>query len=485
MPPASRLRRAFLVAGPFLLVAGVRLATMGDALTNDEAGSAVVGRSWLRGDFPGVDPSAYGAYWFDRPPLLPLVYGLADLAGGATGVRLLGLAAALALVALVGRIARTVLGQQAVLASRWIAAPLLASAPMQADRTYGELLAAVPAALAVWLLALVCARVRGRVVLESFAAGAAAVAALLVKQSALDAALVAAALAFAGHLPRRAVVAGAAGMAATLALVAAWAATTPGGIGGLVEVTIGFRLEQLGANAASDAAPVVGVARLLLPAVLSGLLVAALAASIGIARLAGGWRRVLLASWCVAAVLGMLGGGFYWPHYLIQLVPPIALGGAALMTTPRSGRMPALTLAALLAALAIAGPQLRQLVPHTGRFDDLARRVGEQVRERSEPGDRILVLQARPGIVHASGLRSATPWLWSAIVQTRPGVAEEVERTLGSSAPPRWVVRWDTRPTTDKRRDVRVLALLHRRYDRVEDVEDRTIWRLRADVRQR
>ena len=47
---------------------------------------------------------------------------------------------------------------------------------------------------------------------------------------------------------------------------------------------------------------------------------------------------VTLAAWLAAGAVGVLGGGSYWPHYLIQLVAPASLlAGAALARAPRAG----------------------------------------------------------------------------------------------------------------------------------------------------
>lgn len=473
---------------PFVLVVAVRCATLRDPLTNDESGSAVVGRSWLLGDAPRDAMSAYGAYWFDRPPLLPLLYGVADLAGGAIGVRLLGMAAALALVFLIARSTEMMAGRRAATFATFVAAALVVAAPMQADRAYGELFAAVPATLAAWMLVRICAREAGTRdaaargwwtpdVRDGCIAGVAAVVAVLVKQSALDALVIAAVLLAARHLPRRAVCAGIVGMLVPVALTAAWMLTASAGPAAVVDAVIGFRLEQLGGARAEDAAPLTGMVRLALPALLSGMVIAAAAAVVGIWRVVG-WRRLVLVAWFAGALLGVLGGGFYWPHYLIQLIAPIAVAAGIAFAAPGRVRRAGLVTCGVLVVLAIVGPALRPLVPHTGRFDARAQSVGQDVARRGAEDDEILVLTARPGVVHASGLRSASPWLWEAMIQTRPGVGQHLLRVLESRRPPRWVVTWDD-GTTRFDEHARIQAAVHERYTRVAVHGFSGVWQLR------
>lgn len=69
-------------------------------LSPDEGGFLLVASQWQPGG------SLYGHYWVDRPPLLISIFDLADHAGGAVGLRLIGIAAVLASVFLAGRLAR-------------------------------------------------------------------------------------------------------------------------------------------------------------------------------------------------------------------------------------------------------------------------------------------------------------------------------------------------------------------------------------------
>ena len=180
LPLRERGRAWWALGGCLLLALVLRAPYLSTGLGLDEGGVAFIAKNW-----PSGDGSLYGSYWLDRPPLLVALYRVAVL-GGDTGVRVLGALAALALVTVVTMLAREVAGQRAGLIAGLLAALLTGSVVISAVYTPGELLAAVPSALSVLCLVLAHRRRRARWV---FAAGLLAAAALLIKQSFLDAGL--------------------------------------------------------------------------------------------------------------------------------------------------------------------------------------------------------------------------------------------------------------------------------------------------------
>ena len=63
---------------------------------------------------------------------------------------------------------------------------------------------------------------------------------------------------------------------------------------------------------------------------------------LGLARLGDRRLAIVLGAWLAAGVAGVLAGGSYWPHYLIQLVAPAsALAAVGLARVPRRGRVAA------------------------------------------------------------------------------------------------------------------------------------------------
>ena len=84
---ATRTRTVLAVAAAVLLGVALRLPFLTDPLEPDEAGYLLVARQWHL-----LDAHLYGHLWVDRPPLLVLLFRLADT-WGPYGVRLLGVAA--------------------------------------------------------------------------------------------------------------------------------------------------------------------------------------------------------------------------------------------------------------------------------------------------------------------------------------------------------------------------------------------------------
>jgi 4-amino-4-deoxy-L-arabinose transferase-like glycosyltransferase len=437
LPRVSERRGAWLTLGGCLLIALLlRVPWLSAPLGRDEGGIALLAQHWGGG-------SLYGEYWLDRPPLLILLFKLAVL-GGADGVRALGAAAALALVAAVTFLARALAGVRAGMIAGLLAALLSGSSVIASVYTPGELLAAVPSTLSV--LCLVHAH-RSRRTWAVVAAGALAVTAVLVKQSFLDAGFAGVVFVLGSALAERRVrvrwpLAYALGAAVPLALVLAWLAVAGVSLGYFVYTMFGFRLDLLHTLAVTSLPLVDRLRQLEEPAWDAGLTLVVAGA---VAGLVVGLRRdrVLIATcaaWLAAAVVGVLGGGSYFVHYLIELVPVgSVLAAAALARLPAPAGAAALAVVAYL-ALTSADEGFRWLDHHTPHHRELA--IGSYIRQQSRPGDTLYVMYARPNIVFYSGRRQPYPYLWSLMVIVRPGAVARLQRLLASPRRPTWLVRW-------------------------------------------
>src|SRR4051794_23387351 len=406
-PARTLLRTRWVVAACALLALALRAPFFSTALGRDEGGIAFIARQW-----PGRQGSLYGAYWLDRPPLLVALYKLAGW-GGDLGVRALGAVAAAALVLAVWRLGRAGAGEEAGRVAALMAALLSGSFALGAVQTPAELLAAVPSTLSVLCL------VRGRL----FAAGLLAAGALLVKQSFLDAGVAGLAFLILSRRPRW-WLEYAAGVALPVAVLAAWNGS------GFAYALVGFRLEALGTLAASSLPLQDRLGQLAGPALGSGLVVAVPAALAGIVRA----RNRMLAAWLAGALIGVLGGGSYWPHYLIQLVP-VTCVGVALLRPPR-------VLLAAFAAISVAATLGGLGYDHPHPPYRSTRAVARYVRTHARPGDTQYVLYARANLLHYVGLPSPYPYHWSLMVRARPGAIPRLRRLLASPARPTWVVEW-------------------------------------------
>jgi hypothetical protein len=425
------------VGGCVVLALVLRAPYLWTPLGRDEGGIAYIARNW-----PGGHGSLYGSYWLDRPPVLVGLFKVAVL-GGDRGVRVLGALAAVALVVLIAALGRQVAGERAGRIAGLLAALLTGCVAIDAVLTPGELLAAVPSSLSVLCLVLAHRRRETRLVL---AAGLLAAGALLVKQSFLDAvvagvAFVAVTAAHDREVRVRWPLAYVAGAGTPLVALLVWQVAAKLSGGGFVYALAGFRLDALHALSGSDIPLRERVTALLDPALLSGLVVVVPAALAGLRRLRG--DRVLLitfSAWLAAAVVGVMGGGSYWPHYLIELVPVSCVGAAVLLAAaPARTRMAVLGAATALSLVAaIAGAIY--VGQHPLRLPELA--VARYVRSHARPGDTQYVMYARANVAYYDGLPTPYPYQWSLMVRAVPGARTRLQHLLGSDRRPTWVVQW-------------------------------------------
>ena len=439
-PRASERRVTALVLGAALLVMlGARLLYLHVPLGIDEGGVAWIAKAWGTGGHGSI----YGAYWLDRPPLLVALYKLA-VYGGDVGVRLLGALAAAGLVTLTTLVARAVAGDRAARLAAVLSAAMAGSVALAAVYTPAELLASVPACGSI--LCLLAAGRRGQ--LRWFAAaGFLAVTAVLVKQSFLDAGF-AGAVFLAWTIARgwrgglRSAGAYAAGALVSIAAVGVWLAVAHVAPGTLVYALFGFRVHALQVLSASQAPLHVRLHTLLAPGALSGMFVVLLIAPAGLRALARRDRAtaVTFGAWLAAGCFGVLAGGSYWPHYLIQLVAPacVLTGAALARVRPLRGK----AVAGALATLAIVGSVVAEPSKATIQQRGGVLSAANYLRAHARPGDTQYVLYARANVDYYAGLPSPFPFAWSLIIRAYPGATTRLLHLLDSPQRPTWIVGW-------------------------------------------
>jgi hypothetical protein len=450
----------------------LRAPWLAEPLGNDEGGLLYVAETWTSGG-----PFAYGDYFLDRPPLLVLLFRMAAETAGVDAVRAVGAVAVAALVALVTLVGRELGGASA---ARWAAvltAVLGSSLALSSVFTPAELIAALPSTASVLLLLVALRRPRARPLLLA-GAGALAVAALLVKQSFVDALI--AGLVFlvaSAWFDRRAARprfadAGAylCGAAVPIAGLVLWHQLAGLPTGSLAYALVGFRLDGLGTLSGSpgDLLGRFGT-RLLLPLAASGLLVVAAWAVPGVARLRE--RPIAcaaIAAWGLAGTMAILLGGSYWAHYAIQVVPvSAAAAGLALSAArPALARATAAMLTLLVAGELLVGPSVR-----TALARDLgAHAVAAFVRDQSQARDTIYVRYSQANISYYSGLRNPYSYQWSLMLRTIPGAERQLRTLLASSRRPTWVVEWEPATAYGLDRSGATTRILDRRYREVATV---------------
>jgi hypothetical protein len=472
---SERVRTWWALVGCVLLALVLRVPYLSTPLGRDEGGLAYMAQHWGSGH-----GSLYGAYWVDRPPLLLVLFKLAVL-GGQDGVRALGAVAAVALVIGVALLARAVAGSRASWIAGLLAALLSSSVSIGSIFTPGEILAVVPSTFSV--LCLILAH-RSRQTRFIVAAGALAVGAALIKQSFLDAGFagvvfVAVSATLDREVRLRWPLAYVAGAAIPLAALLVWLVAADESIGDFVYTLFGFRLQLLHTLAGSNIPLRARFEKLQEPAWESGLAIALVVA------LAGLWvlrkDRVLVVTfgaWLAAGIVGVLGGGSYFAHYLIELVPVSCVGASVVIAR---AALP-IRIVLLAAVLAVALPTAREgaqyMSHHHLRHTEVD--VAGYVREHARPGDTDYVMYARPNVVYYAGLRHPYPYMWSLMVRAKPGALEELRRLLGSSRRPTWLVKWHDAGAWELDPDHRTEGLIARGYRLAAIVCDHAIY-LRDD----
>ncbi len=456
----------------------------------DEGGFAMVARYQHHGG-----GYLYGPQWVDRPPALLAFF---DLAGqlGAVGVRVGAGLAAVVLVGAVAVAARAVAGPAAAAWSAWTAFAFASSALLAAEQLNGELLAAMCVALS--FAGLLVARrddVDVRLaVLSAGGAGLSAAVAVCTKQNFVDGLVFAVVLLVAtglrsrrrGRVGYRRLVAMCSGFAAAaLTVVVAvchWAGDH-GGVSVLLYAMYGFRRDASFVLAQSWAEPVQRLGILSVVALGTGL--AVLGGHLLVCH-----RRLLRLSppasaLCAAALVeaaGVLGGGNFWPHYLIGLVPTVALGaGLAAAQGPAvaARRTRALVVYAVLATC-VASPvaAVVQAVLPSAPYTS-----GRWLARSSRPADTLVVPYTHANVIDASGLTPVYPYSWSLPLRTLDPRLELLRRPLDSDARPTWVFVWDRLQDWDLDSDHRVEGALRRHYRRVARVCGHDVW-LRRDAQR-
>lgn len=440
-------------------------------LGNDEGGLAYIAGAWRDG---GAFP--YGDFFIDRPPALLFVFRLADATGGTAAVRTIGVVAAALLILIVTLLVRELHGDRSARWAAMLTAIMASSAVIGAIYLPAEAVAVLPSAASVLCLIAADRRRRGRVLLF-FGAGALALASLLVKQSFGDA-LVAGvvymvAATIIGRFSRRELLSAAAvyvlGCATVVGGLEIWEHMTSVPDGSMSYALIGFRLDGLEALAGSAGGlPGRFAERLMLPLLGSGLGLIAIWSIVGLRVLAP--KRLIwitIAGWGLAGGAGVLAGGSYWPHYLLQLVPfAVVTASIALSAGPvRRAKMTAGALALLAVGGFALGPSISAAAPDAAAPD-----IGRYLRDHANRSDTAYVLYSQANVLYYSGLESPYPYAWSLMMRAIPDAQARLRLLLASPRRPTWIVRWESVEAYGLDQSGATARLLARHYREVAEV---------------
>jgi len=441
---------------------------------SDEGGYLAVARQW----HPG--PSLYGHYWVDRPPLLVALFQLAAALGGLPALRVLGALCAAVAVLGVAEACRCVVGRRGAAAGAALAAALFASPQLGTVQVNGELLAAP---FVAWSIALTLRALRPSPPtpgLAAFGAGAAAVAAVLVKQNMVEPLLFGLVAVLVerrtGALTRVAVrriaTAATAGAATALVLVGVWTVLHGTSLAGVFDATYPFRLRAAAVLATLRDQGQAHRADLLLHACLGSgvLLVVAVFLWTVLRRRAGApvvWGVSVALAWACASIV--LSGGF-WDHYLVELVVPVAMAGGLLVGTLDPGTLglrPSPWRPALVPVAAVGLVIVVALTHWAGglstRMSDRGAGVGAAIAAVASRRDTVVSAVGDAETVQTSGLRSPYPYLWTLPAQVDDPRLARLAGLLEGPAAPTWLVPWD-RPSFSPSSQERLDAVVASRY---------------------
>jgi hypothetical protein len=401
----------------------------GRSLSPDEGGLLLLAGQWSPGS------SLYGDYFVDRPPGLIALAALADALGGGWAFRVLGIVAVVTSVLLagaIGRIAAPTRSAAPVLTAA--TAALLTTTPLFGGTVVNGELLGLPFLLGGIAAALQSLRADQRAALGwALLAGVGAAGGALVKQSLLDVLVLVAVLVLLTRRWRLAagVVAGA---GATVAVAVGLAATRGTDPGALWDAVVVFRREAaavIAASATDSTTRRLGGMLVALLATGAPLLVVALARRAR--RSALWWPALAVLAWELVAVLG---GGSYWLHYLMGLVPGLVLLTAAACQHPVPlGR----TVQAAYAVMTVStiGALVWVLAHPIDRPEEPAI---DWLAAHAAPGDTAVVAFGGPNILEATGLPSPYPDLWSLPVRVHDPDLVDLTALLRSDDRPTWVV---------------------------------------------
>lgn len=424
-------------------------------LTNDEGGYAYVARLWAAGG------GLYGDAWVDRPQGLIVLFRLFDaVAPGTAGLRLCGAVYAVPSLLLLAYVASRLYGRVAGLCAAAFYALASSGPQIEGFIVNGELLATLPAAAAVALL--LRARHSNHSARYLFLAGLAAGGALLVKQSAVDGAVVVLLCAPVGEpgpggpgqgrtLKKglRRLRPALAGVLAALALSALWGAATGwrAYLDAVVLDNLRYRSFDASANTWGNAMTGFGW----FWSEDAALVVLALAAVVALLapsfdrRPSGNDDRpsaighrlwtLLPLPWLAAAAFGVTLGGLYNRHYFVQLLPPLCvLAGAGFAMGIGVARRLPWTAPLLIVPLALSLMTARVDAPYYLGGSPVAvsqrlygwpvyARQAELVaflRRRVPVGEAFFVAYAAAPLHYLAGRPSVTRYLWRRPLGTIP-----------------------------------------------------------------
>jgi hypothetical protein len=395
-----------------------RLPFLHNNIYPDEGGMLVVAREWHTGG-----PYLYGDLFLARPPLILAFFRLAGALDGLMAVRIMGLILVAIIIASAAWAGSSLAGRRGAITAALVSAAYMTN-PMLGSQEVDAETVGVPfgmAATACFLAAYRRPRGSAGRAWLIVAGGTLAVCALLAKQNLADSLsfgvvlVVGAGLADRGHRRSALKDAGwlALGIAIPVAATMIWAETASAGVHELAYELFGFRAQGGQTLLAQPTDAQNERLRNLIDCTFrSGLIPVALA-SLWLLRRRW-WREPLtlaVLAMLLTALVGVAGGGQYWIHYALGLVPVTAVLAAYAVGKVEA---PRLVGALVASSLVITGWHIAKEISDRRAVDETW--VGgttvwlDQVKR---PGDTMVVLYGQAGLYQAADIRPAYPFMWT------------------------------------------------------------------------
>lgn len=481
-------RTGAVVAAACVAVVLARLTYVMQPLRSDEGGYLFVARHWQHGG-----EFLYGDYHVDRPPLLLAIFRLAALSDWDRTIRVMTIPFAVAAVIALARAGFLLGGRRGARWSAVVAAALVSSPALAADQADGELFA-VPFVACSVALALESWRrqVGTGQVAYAVGAGVSAGAASLVKQNFLEglvfvAVLVTAESVHRGRVtPRCLTVAVGTVSGALVAYLIAYSWATSRGLDAMRVWTdlVSFRAAAISVIwEGSYRAPTVRAATLAVLALVSAMIPLAWT---WLRWVRGRGGRCSPQEWAVTGTLlfglwAMLGGGSYWPHYLLQ--GATALATAAGLLTPAEEHLGTLMRRWAVVAACSSATACAVIATVYASVDYVwhQERIGHWLAASSAPDDTAIVAYGNPSILEAADLTTPYPYLWSLPMRTLDPEQRRLRRTLRGENAPTWLIQMTYLNSWDIDRHGKLQRTIEEKYDAVEVVCGYTVY-LRAGL---
>ena len=464
-PHVARRRAALALGGAALLAAAVRIPFIWAGIGPDEGGYAFIAHQWAHG------AALYQGVWVDRPQgLLVLYRAITDVAYHAWAIRAAAALAGVSLTLIIGAIGWMVREPATGAIAAFVFAIVGVGPHIEGFTMNSELAAAVPAAGAV-----ACA-IRWRMVGRRrwlLAAGALGAGALLMKQSGFDGIAMALVIAVATADPMRArarhaglVLAGASvplALAAFHGLINGWSSYW--------FAMYGWRAhEELGKTVGKRIDYFLGEMPRIGPDLLGVSLVALVGLAFCIRRRGLVW---VIPAWFLVGFVAINVGGWYWPHYFVQVVPALVLLAAVAVTSVRRWSPP---LAVVLACGAVAPVAVNLVhlvvtskegrlkgIPYKRGYE-IDRQIARFIRDHSTPRDTFYALASRADLYFLAHRSPPIPYLWAHSPLQRRSVKDALRNELAGPGGPKFVVESRSARSLDKSGKVAQILRDHYRF---------------------